>query len=252
MTLEVNPAQLDRFLSNIETNCRRRCPQFQPHPPREGKYVLIGGGPSINDHVETIRTLWADSYTVALNNAVEWMVDRKMRPNASVMMEIDAWPEGFLRPERRVTYYLSSFAAPETYKAIRKAVQWHADAPGMDIVLKHHRDALFLSCVWSNAAVTSLTLGLWLGYREFEAFGVDCSFVEQSHAYEHVEEDRYQADRIVRELEGRSFTTTQVLWTQAREMLAFCQTNQPKLRIHGDGMLPFAHRLYFKESYRDA
>lgn len=250
VTLEIAPAQRERVLRNLEINCQRNLPQFQPDT-QSGRCLIVGGGPSINDHVKEIKR--HKGFTFGLNSSVDWMIHRGIRPDACVMMEIDAWPEEMrLRSYRGLTYYLSSFAAPRTYERLAKGkiVQWHADTIGMDIVQKHIKSPLFLE-VLNSAAPTSIILGLWMGFRDFEAYGVDCSFFEQSHAYEHVDEDKYQGDRIEVGLGGKMFTTTNVLWRQARQFIEFHDNNRGRfrLRIHGDGLLPFAHRMYFQECY---
>jgi hypothetical protein len=248
--LQVAPSQMDEFLANLEVNCRRRLPQFRPAEPRKGTFVLVGGGPSLEGSEDAIRRLWErpGNEVYALNSAVDWLIDRRMRPHGCVMMEIAAWPKEMnLRAHKRVTYYLSSFASPDTYERLDNIVQWHAEGPGMDIVRRHIRDPRFLFTM-SNAGPTSLVLGLEKGFRQFEAFGMDCSFLERSHAYEHVDEDLYQKDAITVSL-VKPFTTTAVLWRQAKEVVRFCYHNPLKLKVHGDGLLAQAHRMYFPQEY---
>lgn len=256
---EVAPHQLDDFLANIASSCQRGLPQFEPTwEARKGTLVIVGGSPSVKDYEATIRRLRQHprNRVFALNSAVDWLAERKIRADGCVMMEIAPWPAAMnLRPHPCTTYYLASFAAGDTYDRLNgQVVQWHGMAPGMEIVREHIADPFFLHPM-GNAGPTSLVIGLWLGFRRFEVFGMDCSFSEQSHAYEHCDEETYQAGKNLLELETpygvEEFHTTHVLHQQAREVIQFCQANRGRfrMRVHGDGLLPCAHRLYFPEEY---
>ena len=181
--------------------------------------------------------------TFCLNSAIDWAVERGVKPHGCVMMEIDAWPEEIpLKPYPGVTYYLASMTSPRTYERLRggKIVQWHFGAAKTVPIMGG-----------SNAACNAISIGVALGYRKFELFGVDSSFEGQSHAYEHVEEQDYQDRVITVDVDGQKFPTTGVLWRQARQIMDMCYDCRGMfdLRVHGHGLLPYAHALEFPQCY---
>ncbi len=101
----------------------------------------------------------------------------------------------------------------------------------------------------------AVSIGVILGFRDFELFGIDSSFEESSHV------DGYKVANIEPKItvwgtdprtdSRREFTTQGGLAFQANEFISFCKANQEglSLRVHGDGLVRYLHESRFPEQY---
>lgn len=227
-----------------------RAHQFTPSPERKGSCVIVGGSPSIDEHVEDIRALSRDGRNriLCLNAAHDWLFDHGIKPHGAVFMEVEEWPARFLqKPRRGVIYYLASCCHPTGYDRLHgyRIVQWHAqdDVGERDIL----GDRLLIGggC---RAGLRSIVLGGYMGFRRFEIFGMDSSFEQSTHAYD--EEPDYREREITVHLGGRRFRTTEGLLRQADDFARTVEFSRGlEFRVWGDGLLRHVHKHMQPEVY---
>lgn len=235
--------------------------------PRRGSVVIVGGAPSIKNHLDEIRELSKDplNFIFAINWTHTWLIQNGIIPNGVVFFEIDIEPTTVLKTAHPdVTYFICSHCDPRTFDQLVgfKRVLWHS-YPNSDPE-REVRNELFKDSSMCGGGISTftrtLTISLFLGYRNFEIFGCDSSFPDDSETT-HV--DGYETPMDV-ETDGlyvyakndhtgevKRFRTIGPLAMQHEEFREYCRANHMyfTMRIHGDGLLPWSHRRMFPSMY---
>lgn len=235
--------------------------------PRMGKAIIVGGAPSIKDNLEKIRTFAADpdNTVFALNWSHTWLINNGIIPKACVFFEIDAEPESTLKAAHPdVTYYICCHCHPKTFDDLKgfKRVLWHT--PPNSEVEKQVGEEIFQGSLLCGGGVgtftRTLTIALYLGFRQIELFGVDSSFPDDATST-HV--DGYETDakpevdgfyvhaKVEATGEVKRFRTMGYLALQVEEFKEYCKVNHYvfALRVHGDGLLGFVHKMTYPDQY---
>lgn len=86
-TLKANIPQ-ERFIQNTEYSKRLCLPSIEKMRVLGDTIAIVGGGPSVSDHIETLRNWPGEIW--AINGAFHWLRDRGIK---STYFTIDALPE---------------------------------------------------------------------------------------------------------------------------------------------------------------
>lgn len=233
--------------------------------PHEGTCVIVGAAPSVTAHVDDIKALISDKNTImSLNASHHWLLCNGIKPNVHVLFEHDLETvETSLGgpPDESVTYYVCSHCAPKLFEELKthKVVLWHAFIPGegYDKAVAEIFPGEFMVAGGYATFFRTLTIGLILGYRDFDLFGCDSSFDGPSshlegYAIANKEKRVVVWARDPEDKERRRFTTQGGLAFQANEFVNFCAKYQAgmRLRIHGDGLLRYLHESRYPEQYQ--
>lgn len=241
-------------------------PRLQVVAPNEGRCVIVGGSPQVRDHLEHIRELSRrpEVAIFALNWTHTWLIQNGIVPAGCLFFEIDAEPDSILQSTHPdTTYYICSHCHRKTFDdlAHRKRVLWHSrpNSDGEDVAFGE----LFAGDVQLGGGIGTLlrtvSLGMALGHRKFELFGVDSSFPEGAathvDGYDTVMDagrdgmDIWLRDNVTGTL--HHFRTVGYLALQAEEFKQYCLTNHMLflMRVHGEGLLPRLHRIHWPLMY---
>lgn len=235
--------------------------------PRMGKAVIIGGAPSIKDHLEEIRALSLDpdNMLFAVNWSHTWLLNNGIVPNACVFFEIDAEPDSTLKSAHPdVTYYVCSHCHGKTFDELKNfnRVLWHSP-PNSEAERVVGKELFPNSCLVGGGVGTmtrTLTIALYVGYRNMELFGVDSSYPDDSkttHVEGYETPARVDVDSFYvyakQSVTGvtRRFKTMGPLALQVEEFKEYCRVNHHAfaMRVHGDGLLRFVHEQTYADQY---
>jgi len=234
--------------------------------PRLGRAIIVGGAPSIKNHLEEIRALSEnkDNAVFAINWSHTWLINNGIVPRGCVFFEIDAEPDTVLKAAHPdVTYFICSHCHPKSFDMLvnHKRVLWHSppNSEGEKIV----GEELFKGSALIGGGISTftrtMTIALFLGYRHFDLFGCDASFPDtgKTHVdgYETVMDN--QTDGLFvwakcrRTGITRRFRTVGYLALQAEEFKIYCRTNHQhySLKVYGDSLLRFVHEQEYPEQY---
>jgi len=218
--------------------------------------VLVGGGASVADHLDEIRSMAANGADIfALNGAAQYLQKNGVAPKYLVLVDPREANARFIDNDPAAHYLIASQCAPEIIeRAIRHTHDPDDFGSGDDITLFHldvpgaeaHKPPLADAC-WCSTTVGLTALGLvyMLGYRMMHLYGYDSSYREgRLHAYEQMLTEQ-EGRQIEVWCEGRSFITSPVMLKQTEEF----QTASSMLAdagaviaVHGDGLLPHVAR----------
>lgn len=235
--------------------------------PRMGKAVIVGGAPSMANHLDQIKALAADkdNMVFAVNWSHTWLIANGVIPDACVFFEIDAEPDSTLKAAHpEVTYYICSHCHPKTFDELKgfKRVLWHSppNSPAEKVVGDELFDGSNLVGGGIGTFTRTLTITLHMGYRNIELFGVDSSFPDGASST-HVDGYETTADPDVDGFyvyakhsitqQVRRFRTMGYLALQVEEFKEYCKVNHHAfaLRVHGDSLLRFVHAGMFSDQY---
>jgi len=234
--------------------------------PRFGRAIIVGGAPSIKDHLNTIRRLAAepDSAVFALNWSHTWLIENGIIPKGCVFFEIDTEPESVLKAAHPdVTYFICSHCHPKTFDDLKdfKRVLWHAPANSKPEEAVHAELLGDVDAVGGGVSTftRSIAVAMFLGYRHFDVFGCDSSFPEDKGS--HVEGYQTAMDptkdvikvyaQSQKTGEVRRYLTYGYLALQQEEFKTFCNYNHAffSMKVYGDSLLQFTHQDMYPEQY---
>lgn len=244
-------------------------PTLGPTPiPKRGTAIIVGGSPSVKDYLEQIKELKKDkkNYLFAINWTHTWLINHGIIPDGTVFFEIDVEAESVLKSAHPdVTYYICSHCDPRTFDQLKnfKRILWHSmpNSKPEEIV----REELFKDTPTVGGGIYTLTrtitVGMFLGYRDFELFGCDSSFPEESGTHVEGYETTYDAEKEGLYVYAKysnsdqvaKFRTVPPLALQQKEFEEYCKINHAyfTMRVHGDGLIPWTHKQIYPTMYED-
>jgi len=207
----------------------------------------------MKDHVEAIKNHRRRGSTiVTVNNALAYLVDRGITPNAHVMLDAREENVSFVANAPKETrYFLASQVNPCVFDALKgyKVVLWHSGMHDgtelMSIVQPWfdegpgQRPVVFVPG-GGTVGLRALNLAWLSGYRKIHLYGFDSSYEDGSHhAYSQSLNDADSTLSIA--LADKTYVCAPWMARQAMEF----QENYLALRnqgiriwVHGRGLIP--------------
>jgi len=241
---------------------------YQSVLPKRGTAIIVGGAPTIPNYLEQIKELSKDprNYIFAINWTHTWLINNGIVPNGVVFFEIDIEPETILKAAHpNVVYYICSHCDPRTFDQLKgfKRVLWHS--PPNSAPERVVKEELFPHSHMVSGGIgtftRTLTVAMFLGYRDFEIFGCDGSFPENSgthvDGYETIMDAEKDAVYVYakndKTNEVKKFKTIGPLALQHEEFKEYCRMNHGyfTMRARGDGLLPWSHKQTYPSMYSD-
>lgn len=236
-------------------------PALQIQPQHKRTAVIVGGAPGVEQYVEEIRR-WQQNgaFVFAINHVYNHLLDAGIIADGMLLFEIGLDPCALgWRLQPQTEFYVCTLCHPDTFKAaaIGKVFTWNSGSN-----LQEHHDVT-MECfpgepmvyggISTFTRILPVATGL-LGFRNFEVYGVTCSFPKGGDThffgtpfYRGTPMDVYAGQ----EPWGRWFHTTKLYVRQAEEFRQIVAGwgDMMNMRVHGDGLLPFIHRQMFPEMY---
>lgn len=237
----------ETLLSNVRSSMARDLPWFDTAPAHDGHAVLVGGGPSLAEHIEDIR--WRQSlgqHVWALNGTASFLCGHGIIPDAHVIADARPENERFiprLSSKASLTEYLfASQCAPALFDRLstKSPTLWHVNSDGMAELLADERARpVHLIGGGSSVGLNAMVLAFARGYRKLHLYGYDSSYRDGAHhPYAQPGND---ADRVIDAHYGdRKFKTAAWMAQQVNEFqtLAVELVNDGCLiTAAGDGLL---------------
>lgn len=229
---------------NIRDNASRDLPWVWMHPAHERMAVMVGGGPSAADFVDTIRELQEAGATVfAMNAASQWL--RGFGIESDYQVVADAKEETSTLVDRAARGHLiASQVNAKTMDEAPNPTLWH-------LAIDEEMDRLFppervkrggYALIGGGAAVgnAAMCVAYAMGYRNFQVFGYDSSHrAGKSHAYSQPMNDFIPCVDV--EWAGRTYYCSVAMKAQAEKFQFTAQSLQREgcvIAVHGEGLLP--------------
>jgi SAM-dependent methyltransferase len=244
---------VDKIKENVEHNIKQGYLQVQPHSTNEIEVMIVGGGPSLPQHVEKIKKLRAKGVKlITINNAYKWCIDNGLTPSAMVMVDAREFNARFTKPVvDDCKYFLASQCNPLCFEGLPKdrTYLWHTQADDLNEVLAKQYETWHPVPGGSTVLLRAIPLFRMLGFKRFHLFGCDsCIEEDKHHAYEQNENDGQLVVPV--NVGGKIFNCNPWMVSQAQEFIDIIRMmgDEIELEIYG-GLLH--HILETGASYAD-
>lgn len=236
----------EQIRTNVRANLDGGWKQVRPHEPNEFEAMILGGGPSLNGQLDSIKRLRAEGVKlITLNGAYNWAIERGLLVSATCVVDARPFNARFTHPVQDQTLYLiGSQCDPAVLEGLPKERTWlwHTTAETIrDILEEKCPDEWFGVPGGCTVLLRAIPLLRMLGYRKFHLFGCDSCVTEDAdkthHAYAQPENDGAPLFPAV--VGERVFTCTAWQIAQAQEFISLIRVmgNMFDLEVHGGGLL---------------
>ena len=238
---------------NVAYNIKQGFLEIQPHPTNNIETMIIGGGPSLSQHVKKIKQLRANGVKlIAINGAYKWCLDNGITPSAMVMVDARKFNARFTQPVvKDCKYFIASQCHPSVFKGLPKdrTYVWHTQAEELTEMLQAQFEECYPVPGGSTVLLRAIPLFRMLGFKRFHIFGCDsCLEENKHHAYEQLEND----DELIIpvNVSGKIFNCHPWMVSQAQEFIDLIKMigDEIELEVYG-GLLH--HILESGASYAD-
>lgn len=213
----------DEIKKNVEHNIKQDYLQVEPHPTNEIEVMIVGGGPSLPQHIEKIKHLRANGVKlITINNAYKWCLDNGLTPSAMVMVDARKFNARFTKPVvEECKYFIASQCNPSVFEGLPKdrTYIWHTQADLLKDILDEQYKTWWSVPGGSTVLLRAIPLFRMLGFKRFHLFGCDSCLSENEmhHAYEQEENDGQLVMPV--NVSGKVFNCNPWMVSQAQEFI---------------------------------
>lgn len=234
----------DVLIANVTANGALDLPWLRLSPEHAGVAVIVGGGPSVVDHVEDIRAhAEAGATLIAINGAATWLIDHcGILPAFQLTCDAKKETAGLIEP-RVPAHLLASQCDPATVTRGAVVTLFHMIMDGVEDHLppaRVKRGGYALIGGGASSGNTALAVAYTLGYRTLHCYGFDSSNRgDATHAYAQPMNALIPNIRVA--WAGKEYVSSLAMKAQAEKFQVTAQRLEQlgcKINVHGDGLLP--------------
>ena len=252
-----DPAFVGPAATHMEYAASLGLPEFLPGQMK-GKAIIVGSSPSLPGQLEAIRAFQGKAKIFAINDAIGYLIDNGIVPDATLIFEISDRPGVVIkRLHKDIEYFVCSMCHPTTFDALKdyKVTVWHLDS---DEAVHQERIKLFkypFGIGGGTYTFTRLvTFLLACGFRDMEIFAVDSSFDDKTHfsGTPDYAEKKIEIKAVSTLGPEKIFLSRPSLARQADEFRRLCMAHHHMFSciVHGEGMLNWIHREMYPQFYQ--
>lgn len=208
------------LIKNIKQNIARGLTQCKPHAKSDGELLLLGGGPSLNDYVDEIRS--SKKPIICTNGTYNWCLENGITPSGLVI--VDARPNNMKFVSKTIPgckYLFASQCHPALFDVVPADQTWiwhSATTPEIEAEI----EAAYGGETWypvpggRTVVLRAMMLLRMLGWKKQRVYGFDsCLRGDEHHAYDQPENEH---DKVVTvEVGGEKFQCYMWMAGQAQD-----------------------------------
>lgn len=149
---------------------------------RGQRAIICGSGPSLNaDHVQQAQE--AGARVIVINTSHDWLIERGVIPDFSIMLDPTERVAGYQTPNRRVTYLLGTTCAKSTWMRFlsvgirpRFFVPIMTDTQHDTIARQHPTRNICYIAGGVTVGMRAVHIAGWLGFQDIEIHGFDSCY----------------------------------------------------------------------------
>lgn len=182
----------------VRHNIAQGWQQVTPHYINEQEVMILGGGPSLNEFEEEIRT--AHKYgkkIVTLNGAFNWCMERGIGPVTQIIVDAREFNNRFTKIDHDNLYARENFAeknryliASQVHPSVLEGLPkdrtwlWHTTAEMVRDILREQYEIYWGIPGGSTVLLRAIPLLCTLGFHKFTLYGCDsCLSFHESQEY---------------------------------------------------------------------
>jgi len=249
--------------NHIETNSKRgytQLPVGEENPDQ--KVIILGGGPSLGEHIEEIKAhKAAGAKIITINGTYAWAKEHDLWPVTQFMIDARPFNARFVDPvDDQNMYIIASQCHPKLLEKLPRertfVMQCNLDSDSTAILNEHVGEMYkdwFPIPGGSSAMLRALPALQMLGYRDVELYGFDsCLMGGSHHAYEQRENELGTSNHEIKlETDGKEFVCHPWMLSQAKEFMEVKEKllKMMNIEVHGDGLI--AHLIEHDSKLED-
>lgn len=211
------------LVPRIQENCARYSRRVRQLRAHDFHAVIVGGGPSLRDHLGAIRKRQERGQIIfALNGAAGFLNANGILPDLQVLLDPQKFLTQYIAPARG--HLIASQCHPDVLASSpSEPILWHVASEGREEATPHHPDGDCLVGGGYSVGLCAMCLVYAMGYRKLHLYGYDSSVTELGdHAYPCPVDGGQVFDTapcVVATVGGKRFQTTYQLAKQAQHFL---------------------------------
>ena len=204
------------LFENIDQNLAAKFPDISEIAnSHSGDVICIGGGPSVDGQVETIRELHEKGHPIiCIARMYPWCLKNNIVPDYVISLDCSEEQEVcFENLHEGVVYLLALVSRPSIFKRLEneKCLVWSSqdNIKTKDLRSKHGYEIDTVINGGGSVAISCLAMGLYLGFNDFHYLGLDLMFQnnEQTHAKD-IAGSSVPQNKVVATIKGENVLTT--------------------------------------------
>ena len=235
----------DIIRANIKFNNAQDWLPVQPYPTNDTEVMILGGGWSLNEHIDKIRELQDKGVKIiTLNGTYQWAIEHELKIGAQVIIDARPFNARFAKPVLDgVKYFIASQCDPSVFEGLPKdrTFIWHINQNLVSDILKDTNKQFYPVPGGSTALLRAIPLFRMLGFKKFYLFGCDSCLSpnNEHHAYPQPENDSEIILPMTLNPSGRVFYGHSWMLSQAQEFMDLLEFlgDEFELEVYGDGLL---------------
>ena len=206
------------LMASRESSRKRGFQRVEQQEVREGRLAVVGGGPSLLQHLDKIREC---SEVWGINGACGFLRSHGIE---STLFSMDPDPIVVKWVSGATKALLCDRVCPEAFEALGDS------SIRVFELLQDSPEGIYTG---SSTASGAFSLGVKLGWAYIDFFGCESSFESSSHAYQ----DEEREELIWVEVDGVEYKTAPDFYLQAMEMSQIIRHFPKHYRHFGGGLL---------------
>lgn len=227
------------LFQNVAVNSRRDLEWITEQEAHDGHAVIVGGGPSIKEHIEKIRARQQHGQKVfALNGVAQFLIEQGILADYQVILDARPQTADLIGPAGE--WLFASQADPACFQDAIRTRLWHPKIDGIEAHLPDQRESLTLIGGGTTVGLSAMCLAYTMGYRNLHLYGYDSSHRETGHAYAQPMNAAEPVCKVT--VFGKTFKASLAMAKQAEFFPAVCDNLIDlgcTITVEGDGLLPF-------------
>lgn len=230
------------LFQNVAINSRRDLEWITETQEHDGHAVIVGGGPSMAEYVETIR--WRQGLgqkVFALNGVAQFLKEHGITADYQVVLDARPQTVSLIGPAKE--WLLASQVDPACFEKAINTKLWHPKIEGIEDHLPDRRESLTLIGGGTTVGLSAMCLAYTMGYRKLHLYGYDSSHRETGHAYSQPMNATEPVCKVT--VFGKTFKASLAMAKQAEFFPTVCDNLIDLgcvITVEGDGLLPFMVR----------
>lgn len=229
--------------ANILSASKRDLPWFDfDYKKHKGQAVIVGGGPSLKNHLNDLRWRKEQGHTIfSTNGTHDYLIENGIIPDYQVLLDARKENVKFVqRPVAGVKYLVASQCDQSIFDALNgyDVTVFHNSTPGAEILLKGYDKPTHLIGGGTTVVIKSMVIAELMGYQTIHLYGVDSCYMDgEHHSYPQTQNDN---ERVVDVLyEDRMFKCAGWMAQQGQDFIEFAQRFLGTITVAGNGLLAY-------------
>lgn len=236
-----------KIKENIQDNSRKFENWLRVKDAHDGVAIFIGGGDSINNHIDDIKALGGT--VIAMNGSAKWAKENGIEPDWQVI--VDAKPETAVFVDGDCKQFFASQCDKATMERATDVTLVHIGSAEIESLFPDERvkeGGYTLLGGGSTVGFAALAIAFSQGFRELHLFGFDSSYSDgKSHGYEQ-EMNRLMPTTNI-SWGGKTFKASVAMKGQAEKfpLNALALKNAGcDLHVYGEGLLQTIYNIKYE------